>query len=271
MALRIRNGGTKIFDTISFFRFAGALQSEITTRKAGSLAGTERGLLAVKRPIRISNFWALTARSLIGKSWKTLEIVEFWPGLSRWRVTKRIKGFCVGFAPQKPLIRFGAGRRVFRIQVFRLEGDAIISNRIDIGTAKILHQLPAVESTSSRISNKCVENQRLGTDCGSGGRWFESTQLYQGLSAFLRDGCQFRRHGLHNWTFCRRAKVPWKEGNHVVERLKFIARLLDGEKMAVLCCQFGISRKTGYRILVGTRLTRLFSKLRTNWSMALKA
>ena len=33
------------------------------------------------------------------------------------------------------------------------------------------------------------------------------------------------------------------------ERLKFIARLLDGEKMAGLCRQFGISRKTGYKIL----------------------
>ena len=33
------------------------------------------------------------------------------------------------------------------------------------------------------------------------------------------------------------------------ERLKFIARLLDGEKMAVLCRQFGISRKTGYKML----------------------
>jgi nucleotidyltransferase/DNA polymerase involved in DNA repair len=28
------------------------------------------------------------------------------------------------------------------------------------------------------------------------------------------------------------------------ERLRFIARLLDGEKMAVLCRQFGISRKS---------------------------
>ncbi len=33
------------------------------------------------------------------------------------------------------------------------------------------------------------------------------------------------------------------------ERLKFIARLLDGEKIAVLCRQFGISRKTGYKIV----------------------
>lgn len=33
------------------------------------------------------------------------------------------------------------------------------------------------------------------------------------------------------------------------ERLKFVARVLDGEKMAVLCRDFGISRKTGYKIL----------------------
>ena len=33
------------------------------------------------------------------------------------------------------------------------------------------------------------------------------------------------------------------------ERLKFIARLLDGEKMAGLCREFGISRKTGYKII----------------------
>jgi putative transposase len=33
------------------------------------------------------------------------------------------------------------------------------------------------------------------------------------------------------------------------ERLKFIAGLLDGEKMAVLCRWFGVSRKTGYKIL----------------------
>src|SRR6201993_1126424 len=43
--------------------------------------------------------------------------------------------------------------------------------------------------------------------------------------------------------------MPWRECNPMDERLKFIARLLDGEKMAVLCRQFGISRKTGYKIL----------------------
>ena len=32
------------------------------------------------------------------------------------------------------------------------------------------------------------------------------------------------------------------------ERLRFVARLLEGEKMAPLCAEFGISRKTGYKI-----------------------
>ena len=32
------------------------------------------------------------------------------------------------------------------------------------------------------------------------------------------------------------------------ERLKFVARLLDGEQMSALCREFGISRKTGYKI-----------------------
>ena len=32
------------------------------------------------------------------------------------------------------------------------------------------------------------------------------------------------------------------------ERLRFVARRLDGEKMAPLCREFGISRKTGYKI-----------------------
>ena len=32
------------------------------------------------------------------------------------------------------------------------------------------------------------------------------------------------------------------------ERLRFVARVLEGEKMAVACRDFGISRKTGYKI-----------------------
>jgi putative transposase len=42
--------------------------------------------------------------------------------------------------------------------------------------------------------------------------------------------------------------MPWKECHVEDERLRFIARLLEGEKMAGLCAEFGISRKTGYKI-----------------------
>ncbi|CAH2405302.1 hypothetical protein MES5069_460067 [Mesorhizobium escarrei] len=44
-------------------------------------------------------------------------------------------------------------------------------------------------------------------------------------------------------------KVPWQECNLMDERLKFVARLLDGEKMAVVCREFGISHKTGYKLI----------------------
>ena len=42
--------------------------------------------------------------------------------------------------------------------------------------------------------------------------------------------------------------MPWKECRPMEERLRFVARLLDGEKMTPLCVEFGISRKTGYKI-----------------------
>jgi len=42
--------------------------------------------------------------------------------------------------------------------------------------------------------------------------------------------------------------MPWKECHVVDERLRFIARLLDGEKISAVCEEFGISRKTGYKI-----------------------
>ena len=42
--------------------------------------------------------------------------------------------------------------------------------------------------------------------------------------------------------------MPWKESSVVEERLRFVARLLDGEAMTDLCREFGISRKTGYKI-----------------------
>ena len=42
--------------------------------------------------------------------------------------------------------------------------------------------------------------------------------------------------------------MPWKENKPMDERIKFVGRLLDGEKMAPLCREFGISRKTGYKL-----------------------
>ncbi|MGZ3650267.1 MAG: integrase core domain-containing protein [Bdellovibrionota bacterium] len=42
--------------------------------------------------------------------------------------------------------------------------------------------------------------------------------------------------------------MPWMESNQVDQKVKFIARLLDGEKMAPLCREFNIARKTGYQI-----------------------
>ena len=42
--------------------------------------------------------------------------------------------------------------------------------------------------------------------------------------------------------------MPWQECKPMDERLRFVARLLDGDKMASLCREFGISRKTGYKI-----------------------
>ena len=46
-----------------------------------------------------------------------------------------------------------------------------------------------------------------------------------------------------------RTQMPWKECKSMDERLRFIARLLEGEKMAPLCREFGISRVTGYKIV----------------------
>jgi putative transposase len=41
--------------------------------------------------------------------------------------------------------------------------------------------------------------------------------------------------------------MPWKECSVMDERLRFVAKLLDGESMTDVCREFGISRKTGYK------------------------
>ena len=42
--------------------------------------------------------------------------------------------------------------------------------------------------------------------------------------------------------------MPWRECSVMEERLRFVARLLDGHGMSEVCREFGISRKTGYKI-----------------------
>src|SRR6201998_4277677 len=42
--------------------------------------------------------------------------------------------------------------------------------------------------------------------------------------------------------------MPWKASSVMEERLRFVARLLEGEAMTDVCQEFGISRKTGYKI-----------------------
>ena len=42
--------------------------------------------------------------------------------------------------------------------------------------------------------------------------------------------------------------MPWRESSVMEERLRFVARLLEGESMSDVCRSFGISRKTGYKI-----------------------
>jgi len=42
--------------------------------------------------------------------------------------------------------------------------------------------------------------------------------------------------------------MPWKECSVMDERMKFVAKLLEGQAMSRVCLEFGISRKTGYKI-----------------------
>src|SRR5262249_60929510 len=44
--------------------------------------------------------------------------------------------------------------------------------------------------------------------------------------------------------------MPWKATCHMDERMQFIARVLASEdEMTVLCREYGVSRKTGYKWL----------------------
>ena len=54
--------------------------------------------------------------------------------------------------------------------------------------------------------------------------------------------------------------MPWKASSVMEERRRFVARLLDGEAMTEVCRDFGISRKTGYKI---------FDRYKESWLEAL--
>jgi len=48
----------------------------------------------------------------------------------------------------------------------------------------------------------------------------------------------------------------WEECTVIDQKLKFIARFLEGEQMVPLCREFGITRPTGYKI--GRRYNQMF-------------
>ena len=43
--------------------------------------------------------------------------------------------------------------------------------------------------------------------------------------------------------------MGWKECSKMDQKLKFIARYLEGEKISSLCREFGISRPTAYKLV----------------------
>ena len=43
--------------------------------------------------------------------------------------------------------------------------------------------------------------------------------------------------------------MPWSESTKMDEKLKFVARYLDGEGISELCREFGISRVTGHKVI----------------------
>jgi len=43
--------------------------------------------------------------------------------------------------------------------------------------------------------------------------------------------------------------MPWNESTKMDEKLKFVSRFLEGEKISRLCEEFGISRVTGHKII----------------------
>lgn len=47
--------------------------------------------------------------------------------------------------------------------------------------------------------------------------------------------------------------MPWREVSILDDRLRFVARRLEGESMIDLCLEVGISRKTGHKIFARSK------------------
>jgi putative transposase len=58
--------------------------------------------------------------------------------------------------------------------------------------------------------------------------------------------------------------MPWKECRKMDEKLRFVARHLDGESISALCREFGISRVTGHKISAGWA-----TAVRSGWSVSI--
>jgi hypothetical protein len=43
--------------------------------------------------------------------------------------------------------------------------------------------------------------------------------------------------------------MPWNESTKMDEKLRFVSRFLNGEKISRLCEELGISRVTGHKII----------------------
>ncbi|MDH6249394.1 transposase-like protein [Polynucleobacter sphagniphilus] len=47
--------------------------------------------------------------------------------------------------------------------------------------------------------------------------------------------------------------MPWNESTKMDEKLKFVSRYLDGEKITALCQEFGISRALAIKSLIAIK------------------
>jgi hypothetical protein len=66
------------------------------------------------------------------------------------------------------------------------------------------------------------------------------------------------------FVFGRGVSMPWQASPVMEERLRFVARLLEGEPMSQMCREFGISRKTG------SSLSRMLASIRVTVGLILR-